>query len=154
MGIIPRRNKAPPNLEIKILVPLLDSRLPIRAYPVREVRCSPLWGLTWGVAGRKKVWRWRDIRPGDPLVFHQSLPIPREPGQARHSALPARSTQVLCQRPADGDASSPWRAGKYPKAVSVVHDPLEGADIIAKSPPRKLAGIEDVRLMNPLLSSC
>ena len=25
MGIIPRRNKAPPNLEIKILVPLLDS---------------------------------------------------------------------------------------------------------------------------------
>ena len=26
---------------------------PMRSYPVREVRCSPLWGLTWGVAGRK-----------------------------------------------------------------------------------------------------
>ena len=28
------------------------------------------------------------------LVFHQILPIPQKPGQARHSALPARSTQI------------------------------------------------------------
>ena len=60
---------------------------PIRAYAVlsgpRGTLFPPL-GADLGVAS---------------LVFHQILPIPQEPGQARHSALPARSTQVLCQRP-------------------------------------------------------
>ena len=82
---------------LSVTVGLLSG--PMRSYPVREVRCSSPLGADLGGSRTKELWRWRDIWPGDRLVFHQILPIPREPGQARHSALPARNTQVLCQRP-------------------------------------------------------